>query len=629
MPGDRPASSRPSVRRAVGSSGSTISERHRCRSLPYDPDPAGRHEIDAQQNSPAPPLRRSPSVGLWLVLIGAVLLGLALRVGHAWELRDEAFEWEADGFVVAWEGRSLESWNRLRPPGLGLVMTGLREALGLETVLLVRLACVALSLLGLLAAVDLARALSRATGLGRRSLVGAAAFAALVWAVHPTLLRQAVTPTPELVVGPLACLALSRLVVFGARPGVWSWLVLALAVVGVCLGGGLAVVLALMVGVLVDLLPVPRFSVAVAPLALLLVGLAAFGWIQSGGGLQRPWLPDTAGLHSVAALLELDPPHPDDIPAAADRREILHLQALRRGVAGVDPWFAGRALFERIRRDALGPGRLEPLLAFKQAPSGVLLPEVEPAPPPPVSNDLLLALGYWDLFLRGGSVLFSLTVLGLMRRREHHSTLPRAAVTIAILLYGLLSVCFAIGPLSLSTVDLLLLGVAAGGVAGGDPRQLWLRRLAFAVGGILTCTLLYTAGLKLEPLSRWTAELSHVAREGRQLVRLLDTPDPGDVVAEVRIAELLMRPTSPLLRMPEAALTHALQATQLLPTHDDTLEVFVRAQVEAGNFRDAARGAEGGVALHPAGTLQAKRWELMLDWVRQEERMAAGLFPGR
>lgn len=547
-----------------------------------------------------------------LGLVAFLVLGVGLRMAHASALEGRVHEWEADGFVQAWEGRPWGAWNRLRPPALGMLLNRANDLYDLPTAGAVRWACVGLSVLGLLAAFELARSLSRHTGLDRRSALQAASWAAAIWAVHPTLIRSAVSPTPELLVGPALCLVLSRLV--ARRTGGWVSLAgLALCAALAVVAGGAIVLLAMLACVLVYLLPVPRLPVTLRALSVVAVAAGALWIVQRGPDPTRTWLPDTAPMHSFMSLIDAPPPHPNDLPTNSDRRELLLADITRRALRDTPPTDVLREFGLRLRRDALGTARLEPLL------TGTTLD----------APGWQAGLGAFDLFLRGGLLLFACTVLGLLRRRERSSSLPRAGAVVGLLVYLVASVAGAVGPLSLAGFDLVLLGVAAGGVAGTSADRGWTRRLAFLVGGVLLCTFLYTAGMKVEPLSPWIDDAGQLQHEGAMLVDLLDRPEPENPVAELSIANLLMQPGAPLLRQPEAALTHSLQATHLLPTDDASLEVLIRAHVEAASYRDAARLAEAGLGVHPAGSMEAKRMELMLDWVRQEQRLSQGLPPGR
>ncbi|RKY17665.1 MAG: hypothetical protein DRQ55_15220 [Planctomycetota bacterium] len=567
-------------------------------------------------NDSTPPPQPAParSGGSALLLVFWLALGLGLRWAHLQGLGDTVFEWEADGFVLGWEGWAWGDWNRMRPPGFGALLFALVEALGLSSIQALRGLCVALSLGGLLAAWELARVLSQRTGLKRRSLLAAGTWVTCLWALHPALIRSSVSPTPELLLAPALCLMLARLIACGDGPFAWA-LATGMAAGAFALGG-VTLLAATLVGLVVYLLPVPPLPAALRVIVLLGVAGAGFFVLQRGPDASRVWVPDMAPTYSALALLETPPPHPNDVPTQADRAAVQRLTLLRRALPSADGVTTSLAFGRRLRDDLLGPTRLAPL------GSGL------PAPPPPQA---LAALGWFDVFLRGGSLLFACAVVGLMKRRgSSASSLPRAGLVLAVLAFVVLQVFAAVGPLALVPVDLLLLGVAAGGVAGTAAGQAWTRRVAFAVGGVLLCSFLYTAGQRQLPLSDWIGTLGPPHQnQGAQLVELLDTPNPGDWHAELRIAQLLLQADTPLLRFPEAALAHAMQATRLQPTLDTTLQMLVRAQVENAQYRDAARLAEAGMELHPAGGFDHKAMELLLQWVRQEQRMGQGLPPAR
>ncbi len=157
----------------------------------------------------------------------ATAIGLAVRAVYAWAWAADVAEWEADVFVTAWHGRPWEALNRMRAPGGGLAWGRLVEVFELGDILRVRLASVVVSLLALLAAVDLAVQLGRSTEMRKGSWIRAAAWMALVWAVHPTLVAASITPTPELVVGASGCWLLACALRRTHQPGLVSWLAFA------------------------------------------------------------------------------------------------------------------------------------------------------------------------------------------------------------------------------------------------------------------------------------------------------------------------------------------------------------------------------------------------------------------
>jgi hypothetical protein len=542
----------------------------------------------------------------------ALVLGIGLRAYHADSLGETVYEWEADGFVMALEGRGWDSINRVRPAGMGLTLDRLSSALGVTTLLEVRWVCVGLSILALMAALDLAVAASRVTGMTRRSIGRAMAWGTMAWAVHPTLVRSAVSPTPGVLLGGGLCLALAGL----ARCRGGSWV---LGCVLFCLGcslavvvGGSVVALALSLGLLVYLVPVPRLPAALA--AMLAVGLAlgAGAMAQRGpAGMQREWLPDTAPAHSLLALTETPAIYPSDVSFHAEERELESFHRALSAVAAAPPVDLAVSLAARLGKHLAGPRRLTPLLLT--------------AIDEPLGDEWLSArrgLGLFDVLMRGGLLLFALAVLGLTRRKEVMSSWPRAGIVVAALVLLLVGAATAVGPLALAALDLVLLGAAAAGVAGADPARPWTRRLAFGVGGTLLCTLLITGGVDDTPIDPWLQNIGHNQREGEQLALLMQHGGPTSLIDELRACHLLSRPQAPFLRRPRLAMAHALAATLIAPDSDDAVVALISSQAECGLYREAAMMAESAHTASPSGTEQSRRMELMLDWVVKEQRDA-------
>jgi len=224
--------------------------------------------------------------------------------------------------------------------------------------------------------------------------------------------------------------------------------------------------------------------------------------------------------------------------------------------------------------------------------------------------------------MRGGLLLFALAVLGLTRRKEVTSSWPRAAIAVAGLVLLIVGAATAVGPLALASLDLVLLGSAAAGVAAADPARPWTRRLAFMVGGTLLCTLLITGGVDDKPLDPWLQDMGHHQHEGEQVAVLLQHGGPSNLIDELRACHLLSRPQAPFLRRPRLAMAHALAATMFAPDNDDAVVALISSQAECGLYREAAMLAESAHSAAPSGTEQARRMELMLDWVVKEQRDA-------
>lgn len=561
--------------------------------------PAEAAQPDAEPHAaPADPL---PAAGfgslLWLLL--ALAAGLAVRVGWAREFAGGVAEWEADGFVWTLLGRPEDALNRLRAPGGPWLLGRLGDVWLAESILAVRLICVGLSAVGLLAAVVAAGCVARLTDLTQRSLLRAAAWMAWIWAVHPSLVASSISPVPEVVVAIPAALLVAGLAWRGAGGGLPAWLFSLAAATCVVLVGGSAWAVLLVVGLVVFLAPVPRPIPAVGAGLLVAAALAVGAWVQAGDDPERPWLPDTAPMHSLLAL----GPHADrswgQTSSNTDLRELEVVDLVLEDVVTV-PGELALALLERLAFEQLGPDRFLPV--FEQ-----WLPDVLDDP----DANPTLPLGLFDLFVRGGLILFALTVLGIARPKSE-SAWPRGAVVVGWLVGLFVLTAGAIGPFALVPLDVVLLGLAGAGVVGMDPRRPWPRRIAFVVGGALLCSFLFAGGWRPRPLRPWTTELTHINGDGGALVPLLvpETADPR------MAANLLMMSNAPLLRMPRHALDQALLALERDPTSPEVNELYVRALVECGRFEEAAQLAE---AAH-TGARGDKRRKVFFEWVLDEQR---------
>lgn len=548
--------------------------------------------------------------GTWWLL--ALVLGLGLRAAHGEALKSTVFEWEADGFISAFEGRGWDAINRVRAPGVGLAMDRLGQALELTEIIHVRWLCVGLSLLMLLAALDLALAASRITGMTRRSVGRTLAWGTTVWAVHPTLIRSAVSPTPELLLGGSLCLLLAGL----ARCRNGSWLLglpfFALGAAAAVVIGGSVAAFALVLGLLVFLVPVPRLGPALAGILCIGLAVAVGVFVQRGPErLDREWIPDTAPAHSLLSLTNGPVLTPGEVQFHAEERELDTLHRALESVTTAPPLELGLALASRLANDELGPRRLAPLLL-----------SVSPEPDDENRLSARRGLGLFDLFLRGGLLLFALAVLGIARVKEVQSSWPRAGIVVAGLVFLIVGAATAVGPLAMAPLDLVLIGAAAAGVAGADPGRPWTRRLAFMVGGTLLCTLLITGGVDDRPLDPWIENLSHREQEGQLLAQAMQHGGPASYSSELHACHLLGRAQAPFLRRPWLARAHALQATRLSPESDDAVVALVSAQAECRQYREAASLAESAYRSSPSGSEQSRRMELILDWVVKEQRDA-------
>ena len=572
--------------------------------------------------APTPPVRAGP--GTLALLILFLALGLGLRIGHAVEVGPLSASWEADGFALTFTGRPWSALNRERPPGFGMLSAALARQLPVVSVDDARLLAIGLSFASWMAAVLCAAVLAGVTGLVRPSVLRAATWMAGVWAIHPTLVASSITPQPEVVLGGTACLLVAALAWVRARPHLLS--VLAAVVAGgvfVTVGGVVAAA-ALVVGCVVYLLPVP----AVGRALLVLVGLGAVlaaGWfVQRGPDAERPWLPDVVWARSFTALADIEPPHPNNIPSHVDLRARQALLQAKRGLLEREPLWLLRSFGDRLLADGLGPHRFERALTVLGLPEEDV--EVDgSAPDGPGRAPYRLALGFFDLFLRGGCFLFALAVLGMLKRGGAPSCWPRAGAVVAALLWLVLLVLGAAGPWALAPFDVLLLGVAGAGVASTDPRRVWTRRLAFGLGGLLLCSFLYTAGWADRRLSPCVAKAGERFDKGQQLVALLADggPAPGDEA--FRAADIMSSWYAPLLRLPEPGYHYAQQALEVFAGSDRTdpcIELLVRLQVESLRFAEAAQLAED---FHATKGRDDKRSMILLEWVFDEERRAEGL----
>lgn len=495
----------------------------------------------------------------WLALW--LLLGLGLRIALGLSSPDAA-EWEADGFVRAWEGWQSGEQNRMRAPGFLLLLDGLGRWAGTRPVVGLRLACVAVSLATLACAWAAVASLVRSTTYARRSTWRGCAWVTGVWAIWPAAVQAGASPVPESAVGGAACLVLAAMAAWGRGHGWPAWFgLLASLFVFVALGG-LVAALACVAGLLAWLLPVPRFRVGVPAVLAVVLGLAAAAWLQHVPG--RRLLPDGAPSWGLAALVDT-PMHLDaSLPVDPDRRA-LHIQAEAvrdaREAGALD--LAGR-LAQRLVLDQLGPGRWS---GWGRA---------------------ALPLALLDALLRGGVLLFAAATLGVLRRGEEAS-FPRVGPAVgafALLLLGLVAAC---SPFALVPLDLALAALAGAGVAGGSEGAARVRWAGFLLGGALACTLVLTAVFASAGPSTWSQRLKHEGAQGRRLVSLLADGGPRDVDGRLQVVALLVDPAAPFQRLPEAALRHAEAAVASAPDAHGALFALARARLELLDF-DGARG---------------------------------------
>jgi len=585
------------------------------------PTPAPAAPSDPSDSSvppPAAPVVPPPGPGVVLLLVVALLVGVGLRVGLAYRLPAPVSEWEADGFVTAWLGRPWSALNRERPPGSGWLVAALARQLPTASVLAVRWLGVGLSLLGLWCAFACAASVAAVSGVRRPSALRACAWMSLLWAVHPTLLMGSVSPTPGVVLGGLACLLLASLALLRSKPGLLALGLTTLCASAFVCTAGIGGAVALAVGVVVYVLPVPGLLRCLTALVLLGCVFAAGWWVQRGPDPGRPWLPDTTWARSFSALVRQVPPHPNDIPSHADLRARQTLALAQQALRETPPLEIATATLQRLGFELLGPRRFEPLLDAVVAGS-------QDTPADSTRRSLLLGLDYFDLFVRGGLLLFLCAVIGMLARPSK-GYWPRAACVVAGVAWLLVLVLGACDPFALAPLDLVLLALAGAGVAGTNPQRIWTRRLSFGLGGLLLCSLLASAGLGDRPLSSWLTTLDQPGQEGRLIVALLADGGPTTAEDQLRAAELLARHTAPLQRLPEPALAFADAALVELvngPNADAAVEMLVRTQVENLLYADAAELAEN---YHVSrGRDPDKRSMMLLEWVQNEQRAAENL----
>ena len=546
---------------------------------------------DTRPPEPAP-ARPAGVAAAWLGVPVWIAIGLAVRVWWASRESLAVGEWSARGFVQAWHPTTLADWNRFTPPLAGWLLSRIHEARQLVEVLDVRLAALGLSLAALLMACLLAALLARSTRLPQRSLGRGLCWIAAVWALHPSLVATSVEPTNDGLLGGALCLALCGPALALAGHGMAGWVFLAAGSLAALLAGGVAVALALLVGLIVFLVPIPRLGQWLGVASALLVALALSWQLQGLGAEGRLATPDAAPAASLSALMQVEVPggrelpvHPDvrvreaysDVAAAYGRADIGHLLA---------------AAFERVLLEQLAPLRFDDLGAWAW-PVGLL-----------------------DLFLRGGALLFAVAVLGRLKPRQD-SAWPRAGLAVALVLLALSRAVAGLGPWAWAPVDLVLLGVAGAGATGSRPDRQGTRWLAFAAGGLVACSLAIAPALSDRAPSPWTRDLGHPASPGADLVRLLAGGGPTDAAGHVAVAELCMHPQLPSLRMPEVAWQHASRALELSPADDAATGALLRAYVENLRLDEAVSLGEGWHPEDPAWTVRAR---IMPGWAREQSR---------
>jgi len=515
----------------------------------------GRHGVcdHAAMNEDTASLPGRSRPLLWLLLW--LLVGLGLRAAMAQAEADSVREWEADGFVRAWEGWSWGAWNRMRPPGVLALLGAVGRLEGTSDILGLRVACIGLSLFSLACGWALVASLVRSLRLPSPSRLLGCAWLTAIWTLSPTLVEVGVRPLPEALLGGVACLALAAGAAFGRNPSLLRTTLLAVALCGLLLVGGLVAALAVLAAALTWLAPVPRFRLAL-PFVLACVAAFAGAWrVQAGPAGSRSFMPDGAPAWSLAALLETPMALDASLPVDPDRRSLhVYAQALHQarelGALRVAGAFGRRCVFEQ-----LGPARLA-------AHAGSALP-----------------LSLLDALLRGGALFFALATLGLARRTEE-AAFPRAAVCVGVGALALLGVLLACSPFALAPVDLVVAALAAAGVCGSQPGRARVRWTAFLVGGGLMAWLVVSASLSGRQATVWLQQLKHETAQGARLVETLRAGGPRDLAGQLTAVALMVDAAAPFQRLPEAALRHAEAAVAAAPDQHQVLLALVRARME-------------------------------------------------
>ncbi|MGQ0551968.1 MAG: hypothetical protein ACT4PU_01975 [Planctomycetota bacterium] len=539
----------------------------------------------------------------------AVGLGVALRLLWARQLGDNVAEWESEGFLRVLEQPDGVGSSHVRALGhdawlslLGSWFPGLSIA-GL------RLLAVGVSVLGLLVVLAAVAALSLGTRSRTRSMARAAVGVSLLWAVHPSLIASSVSFAPEATAALgasllLACLALWHVSRVAGRSLLWTglaWAAVTVALAASWLLGGIVLAAAVLLGLLIYLLPVPPWR---SGLPVLLAGLAAAVLVgQFPRVLEIPTgrLMDSAPVHSWAALLEISPTPTNQGPSDVRLAEQRQLASVTAALREADLGFLGRRFVERVVIDGLGPGRFG-------AQAGQF------------SASVALALGLFDMFLRGGLLLFAIASMGLWPAQRKSSSWPRAGVAIALVAWFLLSMLSATNPLSCVGFDLLLLTLAGVGLAAADRLGSGLQGASFALGGLLLVGVAVLAQVSGRPLSNFIVALGHDERAGAKLVADLAGAGPSEGPGHSDAAVRLIRRSTPFLRLPEAARRHAELGLRDPVNEAAALDVLMAVEVDALRFDEAEALARTLLDSQGQLTKSGSRW---LDAVREARHRRA------
>ena len=323
--------------------------------------------------------------------------------------------------------------------------------------------------------------------------------------------------------------------------------------------GGLVSALAVVAGLAVFLVPLPRLPVALGAVGAVAVALV-IGWrVQRGPDEGRRWQPDAAPAYSLAALLSADVTPTGSTPIDPDvRLAQVRTIALDR-VQEAGPASVAAALGARLLVDQSGPERFGDVAALAW-PGAVL-----------------------DALLRGAALLLALATLARLPRTPGAGA-TRAAPAAGVGVWLLLGLAGAASPLALAPFDLVLVAVAAAGLAAlppaSRPRWPWIA----AAGGALALLVVLTGS---RAASDWSRRLGQGSRQGAMLAGLLQDAGPADTLEHLEALALLSDSGAPFQRLPEAALRHGEAAVQRAPDDQQVLLALARAEVENLDFHGA------------------------------------------
>ncbi len=494
-------------------------------------------------------------------------IGVGLRQAAIASVGPDIREWEAGALLDAWAPQGLDADASFRPVGPGWLMawwlSDVSETPGYD-VAAARQASLWLQLLALGCAGLLVASLGGLLDMGSRSLGRGLCWMTAAWAVHPTLIASGVGISSEAVSGAACCLVLTALVLW-RRVGWIAWSLLPVAFWLSAWAGGVVAASAVLAGLIVFVLPVPRLRTSFPLLSAVLLAGAGSVWLHQSESALMPAL-DTGPAHGVAQLagrsLVQEPSDPVMPHALARHRYGQTLDV----IAEEGPAAAIGGLVDRVLLDDLAPHR--------HAPSGVLgLPWV--------------VQGVLELFIRGGLLLFAVAAWTRLKL-DTESAWPRAGAVAGIVVLAGGCVAFGVGPHLFAPVDFVLLAVAGAGATGSRADGRSTRYLAFTLGGLLFCTLA-VASLVSDPRQpRWSTSLMRTGTPGVEHVERLRALTPASTAGDLADAAMgLLAPSRPDLYHPRLALALAQSAVERSPQSPVALGVLVRAHMAVRQLEDA------------------------------------------